>query len=138
MHAMGHRIIYDVYRLEEEFEAKYAALNEELARQSGLRPNEVDVVMIYDAFSTGVLSTLEAHGFCGRGEAKDFIASGATGRGGSLPVNPNGGLIGEAYIHGINNIIEGVRQVRGQASNQVADVETVLVTGNSALILGTP
>jgi acetyl-CoA acetyltransferase len=138
MHAIGHRIIYNVYPSEEDYEAKYAALNEELARQSGLRPNQVDVVMIYDAFSPVVLHKLEAHGFCGRGEAKDFIASGATGRGGSLPVNPNGGLIGEAYIHGINNIIEGVRQIRGQAANQVADVETVLVTGNSALILGTP
>jgi acetyl-CoA acetyltransferase len=53
-----------------------------------------------------------------------------------MPVNPNGGLIGEAYLHGINNIIEGVRQVRGQAVNQVAGAETVLVTGGSAMILG--
>jgi acetyl-CoA acetyltransferase len=137
-HDIGSRIIYDVYRDEAENAAQAQGLNDELYRQSGLRSNEVDVAMIYDAFSPGVLVKLEQHGFCGPGEAKHFIASGATGRGGAMPVNPNGGLMGEAYIHGINNIIEGVRQVRGQAANQVADVETVLVTGGSAMMLGKP
>jgi hypothetical protein len=46
--------------------------------------------------------------------------------------------MGEAYIHGINNIIEGVRQVRGQEANQVANVERLLVSGGSAVILGAP
>lgn len=134
--SIGSRVIYDVYRSEEEHAAQAEALNAELYRQSGLRSNEVDVAMIYDAFSPGVFVKLEQHGFCAPGEAKHFVAGGATGRGGAMPVNPNGGLLGEAYIHGINNIIEGVRQVRGQAANQVADVETVLVTGGSAIMLG--
>jgi acetyl-CoA acetyltransferase len=132
------RITYDVYRTEEEKDVEARALNDELHRQSGIRPHEVDVAMIYDAFTPSVYFGLEDRGFCGAGEAKAFIAEGHTGRGGKMPVNPNGGLMGEAYIHGINNIIEGVRQVRGQAANQLAGVERVLVSGGSALILGTP
>jgi hypothetical protein len=61
--------------------------------------------------------------------------------GGELPVNTHGGQLGEAYIHGMNGIAEGVRQVRGTSVNQVPDVEHVLVTAGtgvptSALILG--
>jgi hypothetical protein len=61
--------------------------------------------------------------------------------GGRLPTNPHGGQLGEAYIHGMNGIAEGVRQLRGGAVNQVADVEHVLVTAGtgvptSGLVLG--
>jgi acetyl-CoA acetyltransferase len=80
---------------------------------------------------------LEALGFCGPGEASDFIAEGNIGRGGRLPVNTNGGLLGEGYIHGMNNILEAVRQVRGTAPNQVDGVEHVLISaGRSGLVLG--
>jgi acetyl-CoA acetyltransferase len=135
-HHAGGRIAYDVYRSEADKAAEARAVNEALLRQSGLRPHAVDLAMIYDAFTPSVFLALEERGFCGPGEAKDFIAEGRTGRGGALPVNPNGGLLGEAYVHGINNIIEGVRQIRRQAANQVDGVERVLVTGGSALILG--
>ena len=68
---------------------------------------------------------LEELGFCGRGEAKDFIADGAIELGGRLPLNTHGGQLGEAYIHGMNGIAEAVRQLRGTSVNQVADaVET--------------
>ena len=59
-------------------------------------------------------------GFCGKGEAKDFIADGAIEIGGRLPINTHGGQLGEAYIHGMNGIAEGVRQLRGTSVNQVA------------------
>ena len=137
-HGVHSRIIYDAYRTDEEKDAEALAMNAELLRQSGIRPHEVDVAMIYDAFTPSVYFGLEDRGLCGSGEARDFIAAGHAGRGGSMPVNPNGGLLGEAYIHGINNIIEGVRQIRGQAANQIPDVERVLVSGGSAAILGTP
>ena len=80
-------------------------------------------------------------GFCGKGEAKDFIADGAIEIGGRLPINTHGGQLGEAYIHGMNGIAEGVRQLRGTSVNQVPDVEHVLVTAGtgvptSGLILG--
>jgi acetyl-CoA acetyltransferase len=84
---------------------------------------------------------LEELGFCGRGEAKDFIADGAVEVGGRLPINTHGGQLGEAYIHGMNGIAEGVRQLRGISVNPVPDVEHVLVTAGtgvptSGLILG--
>ena len=69
--------------------------------------------MIYENFSPIVFLQLEALGFCGPGEARDFIADGNLDLRGRLPVNTNGGLLGEGYIHGMNNIIEAVRQLRG-------------------------
>ena len=112
-----------------------------LARQlwdrSGLGPGDISVAMLYENFSPIVFYQLEAFGFCKRGEAKDFIADGNIDLDGALPVNTNGGLLGEAYIHGLNNIAEGVRQVRGSAVNQVAAVDHVLVAaGQSGLVLG--
>ena len=69
--------------------------------------------VIYDHFTPFVLPQLEEFGFCGRGEAKDFIRDGNIELGGRLPINTHGGQLGEAYLHGMNGIAEGVRQVRG-------------------------
>jgi acetyl-CoA acetyltransferase len=114
-----------------------AAMGRRLYAESGLTPSDIDVAMIYENFTPVVFLQLEALGFCGRGEARDFIADGHIGRGGSLPVNTNGGLLGEGYIHGMNNIVEGVRQLRGTAPNQIPGVEHVLVSaGRSGLVLG--
>jgi acetyl-CoA acetyltransferase len=108
----------------------------QLWERSGLTPSDMDVAMIYENFSPVVLMQLEAYGFCGPGEAKDFIADGHIDLDGSIPVNTHGGLLGEAYIHGVNNILEGVRQLRGTAVNQVAGAEHVLVAaGRSAAVL---
>ena len=96
--------------------------------RSGLTPKDMQLAMIYDAFTPQVLKQLEAFGFCGRGEAKDFVKGGNIEVGGSLPVNTNGGLIGEAYIHGMNNITEAVRQLRGTATNQVKNLTHALVS----------
>ena len=116
-------------------EAEYIARR--MWPSTGLGPDDIDVALIYENFSPIVLLQLEAYGFCGRGEAKDFIAEGNISLGGKLPVNTHGGLLGEAYIHGINNIIEGVRQIRGTAANQVVGAEHALVAaGRSAIILG--
>jgi acetyl-CoA acetyltransferase len=113
----------------------------ELWRQSGLRPQDMDTAVLYDHFTPFVLMQLEELGFCGRGEAKDFVADGAIELGGRLPLNTHGGQLGEAYIHGMNGIAEGVRQMRGTSVNQVADAQHVLVTAGtgvptSGLVLG--
>jgi acetyl-CoA acetyltransferase len=76
---------------------------------------------------------LEELGFCGRGEAKDFIAGGAIEIGGRLPLNTHGGQLGEAYLHGMNGIAEGVRQIRGSSVNQMGDVAHVLVTAGTGV-----
>jgi acetyl-CoA acetyltransferase len=111
-------------------------LGTQLYKTAGIGPDDVDIALIYENFSPVVLLQLEAFGFCGRGEAKDFIADGQIGLDGSLPVNTHGGLLGEAYIHGVNNILEGARQIRGTAANQIKDVEHVLVSaGRSGAIL---
>ena len=135
-HGIGRRIAYDVYRSEADIAAEQAALVTDLAAQAGMAPREADVALLYDAFSPSVFMALEAFGICDAGDAKHFIAAGETRVGGRMPVNPHGGLIGEAYMHGINNISEAVRQLRGEAENQVSGATTALVTGGGALMLG--
>lgn len=115
----------------------------QLWEQSGLVPEEVRVAVLYDHFTPYVLMQLEELGFCPPGEARHFIADGAIELGGRLPVNPHGGQLGEAYIHGMNGIVEAVRQVRGSSVNQVAGAGPVLVTAGtgvptSGLLLGPP
>ena len=113
----------------------------QLWQQSGLSPTDIQTAVLYDHFTPFTLIQLEELGFCGKGEAKDFIADGAVEVGGRLPINTHGGQLGEAYIHGMNGIAEGVRQLRGTSVNPVPDVEHVLVTAGtgvptSGLILG--
>lgn len=105
----------------------------ELWRQAGIGPGDVQTAVLYDHFTPYVLLQLEELGFCGRGEAPDFVADGAIELGGRLPLNTHGGQLGEAYIHGMNGIAEAVRQVRGTSVNQVADVQHVLVTAGTGV-----
>ena len=108
-------------------------VGEQLWQQSGLRPTDMQTAVLYDHFTPFVLMQLEELGFCGRGEARDFIADGAIEHGGRLPINTHGGQLGEAYIHGMNGIAEGVRQIRGTSVNPVPDVENVLVTAGTGV-----
>ncbi len=109
---------------------------------SGLQPADIQTAVLYDHFTPYVLMQLEEFGFCARGEGKDFVRDARIEIGGALPLNTHGGQLGEAYIHGMNGIAEGVRQIRGTSVNPVDDVEHVLVTAGtgvptSGLILGT-
>ncbi|MFI7589760.1 lipid-transfer protein [Spongisporangium articulatum] len=129
----------DQYVMTSYYRDDLAALPEMgvVARQlwsaAGLGPDDVDVAVLYDHFTPFVLVQLEELGFCARGEAAAFVASGAIGLDGALPVNPHGGQLGEAYIHGMNGIAEAVRQLRGTSVNQVADAATVLVTAGTGV-----
>ena len=114
-----------------------------LWRTSGLSPRDISCAFLYDHFTPFVLMQLEELGFCGRGEAKDWATIERLSVGGDLPINTSGGLLGEAYIHGMNGIAEAVRQIRGTSCNQVAGVEHVLATAGtgvptSAVILSAP
>jgi acetyl-CoA acetyltransferase len=112
-----------------------------LWERSGLTPADVQTAVIYDPFTPFVLMQLESFGFCAPGEAAAFVRERGIGPGGALPVNTNGGQLGEGYIHGMNGVAEGVRQVRGTAANQIDSVSNVLVTSGvgvptSGLVLG--
>jgi acetyl-CoA acetyltransferase len=118
-----------------------AVVARQLWQTSGLRPDDVQAAILYDHFTPYVLTQLEELGFCGRGEAKDFVADGQIELGGRLPINTHGGQLGEAYLHGMNGIAEAVRLVRGTSVNQVPGLSNVVVTAGtgvptSGLILG--
>jgi acetyl-CoA acetyltransferase len=136
-HVNSSQEMFNYYRQDLTIFDELPAISAQLWKQSGLGPKDLDIALLYENFSPIVFMALEGHGFCGRGEAKDFIRDGHIGLKGSLPVNTHGGLLGEGYIHGVNNLIEGVRQLRGTAANQIADAEHVLVSAaRSAVILG--
>jgi acetyl-CoA acetyltransferase len=95
---------------------------------AGLGPADVDVFQLYDMFAPVVLYGLEAYGFCEPGEGGRFVVDGHTASVDStIPTNTAGGSLSEAYIHGFNHILEGVRQLRGTAANQVPGAEVSLV-----------
>jgi len=109
--------------------------------QSGLGPDDINAACLYDAFTAEVIMQLESFGFCGRGEGKELVRDGALDIDGRLPNNTHGGLLSESYIHGMNNIAEGARLIRGTSTSQPAGVEHVLVSSGvgvptGALILG--
>lgn len=115
-------------------------------QMSGLGPDDVDVVQVYDSFTITALLSIEALGFCGRGEGGPFVADGRLRPGGQLPFNTTGG--GLSYTHpgmfGIFLIIEAVRQLRGECGErQVPGARTAVCHGtggilshNATLVLG--
>jgi acetyl-CoA acetyltransferase len=106
-----------------------------------LAPQDIDVAQIYDAFSPLIPLSLEGYGFCARGEGASFTEDGALEwPDGRLPTNTSGGGMSEAYVHGFNLVLEGVRQMRGVSTSQVANASSCLVTSGegvptSALLL---
>ncbi|MCY1445766.1 hypothetical protein D9M71_622950 [compost metagenome] len=111
----------------------HKSIADRLYDKAGMKPADIDVALIYDHFTPMVIMQLEDYGFCGKGEGGPFVESGAIRFGtGSLPVNPHGGQLSEAYIIGMTHILDAVEQLRGTAINQVSNAETALVTGGPA------
>jgi acetyl-CoA acetyltransferase len=102
---------------------------ETLWKRAGVGPGEIDIAQIYDCFTISVVLQLEAFGFCAKGEGGPFAASGALRRDGALPINTAGGHLSEGYVHGMNHIVEAVRQLRGEGDMQIPDAELCLCTG---------
>ncbi len=119
--------------------AKYIA--KDLWQSAGITPDDVDVAEIYDCFTYSVIMQLEGFGFCPEGEGGRFVQGGRINLHGELPINTHGGLLSEAYIHGLNHVVEAVFQLRGDAGpQQVKGAEIALTTAGamtvgSALIL---
>ncbi len=116
-------------------------LADDLWGGAGMTPGDVDMAQIYDCFSSSVLFALEGLGITGRGEAGAFIREGHTLPGGRLPLNTNGGLLNEGYLHGMNTVVEAVLQLQGLAGQRTVEgAETCVVTSGaltdgSALVL---
>jgi acetyl-CoA acetyltransferase len=106
---------------------------QQLWTRSELKPEDMDCAQIYDAFTPLVIMGLEDYGFCQRGEGGPFTEGGRIELGGELPVLTSGGGLSEAYVHGFNLILEGVRQIRGTSTAQVPDCKATLVTGASGV-----
>jgi acetyl-CoA acetyltransferase len=104
---------------------------------AGLGPEDMDVVMLYDAFTINTVLFLEDLGFCEKGEGGPFVSEGGISPGGELAVNTNGG--GLSYNHpgmyGLLLLVEAVRQLRGECGErQVADANAALVHGNGGVL----
>lgn len=108
-----------------------------LFAQAGVTRADIDVAEFYDATSYMPLRSLESYGFVPDGQAWRYVTEQGTGPGSPLPVNTHGGHLSEAYLHGMNGVLEAVRQLRGTAVNQVPDAEVALVgaPAGSATIL---
>ena len=105
-----------------------------LWERSDIKPSDVPVAQLYDAFSPLIPLSLEGYGFCARGEGGAFTEGGNLEWGvGRLPVNTAGGGMSEAYVHGFNLVLEGVRQCRGTSTSQVAGAQSCLVTSGEGV-----
>jgi len=105
--------------------------------QAGLKPADIDVVGLYDAFTINTILFLEDLGFCAKGEGGAFVQNGRIAPGGELPVNTNGG--GLSYCHpgmyGLFLLIEAIRQLRGECGQrQVDNAEVALAHGNGGVL----
>lgn len=104
---------------------------------AGLKPSDVDVVGLYDAFTINTLLFLEDLGFCKKGEAGPFVENGGIAPGGRLPVNTNGGGLSCVHpgMYGIFLVIEAVRQLRGECGErQVPGAKIALAHGNGGTL----
>jgi acetyl-CoA acetyltransferase len=99
-------------------------------------PADVDFAELYDCFTYTLLAQIEGYGLAEDGGVPDMLKDGAFDRhGGSMPINTNGGLLSEGYLHGFNHVYEAVEQIRGDAAHrQVEKHDTALVAGQLGYI----
>lgn len=125
-----HRVVKNVQSPETES----TVVGKAIFARAGITHKDIDVCFLYDHFTPLVLMAIEELGFCKRGEGGPFVEGDRLIHGkGSLPLNTSGGNLSEGYIHGMENIVEAVRQLRGQAINQVKDAEIALVTSGNGV-----
>jgi acetyl-CoA acetyltransferase len=134
------RIDWDQSTLTHEPQALGPAAH--LWTRTSLRPSDVDVAELYDGFTINCLTWIEALGFCGIGEAKDFLDGGKDiARDGQLPLNTHGGQLSHGRTHGMGLIQEAIVQLRGEAGERqvagasVAAVSSGGLTPGGALLL---
>jgi acetyl-CoA acetyltransferase len=126
-----------IYAPGELLELFPSAAADRLFAGAGVSRADIDVAQFYDATSYMPLRSLESYGFVPDGRAWRYVTEAGTGLDSPLPVNTHGGHLSEAYLHGMNGILEAVRQLRGTAVNQVKQAEVALVgapAGSAAIL----
>lgn len=99
---------------------------EQVRERTGIGPKDLDALYVQDAHAPAVVLTLENYGFCGEGEALDYIQDGRIELGGELPINTHGGQLSEGYMVGWLHHVELFRQLRGEAGpRQVPNCDVV-------------
>jgi len=109
-------------------------------QMAGITHSDIDLAMIYDSFTYTVMTTLESLGFCGPGEAADFVANQRTAPGGEFAMNTNGGGLSHTHsgMYGMFLILEAVRQLRGECGpRQIKDHQIALVNGTGGSLSST-
>lgn len=109
--------------------ANFSLLGPRLFADAGTRPEDVDVLQSYENFTGGVMMSMVENGFCPPGQENEFFTLHRLTRGGELPINTSGGHLAEAYIHGMNLVVEAARQIQRRSCNQVDDANISMVTG---------
>jgi acetyl-CoA acetyltransferase len=124
--------------------ASFTTVAPRLWATAGLGPKDVQVVQSYENFTGGVLMSLVEHGFFAPEEANEFCTpANLVAPAGRLPLNTSGGNLAECYMHGLELVLEAVRQLRGESTSQVPDARAALVisgpmvTPVSSLVIGT-
>jgi acetyl-CoA acetyltransferase/uncharacterized OB-fold protein len=105
--------------------------------RTSLRPDDVDIAELYDGFTFNAISWIEGLGFCGFGEATDFLDGGRTiALDGRLPLNTHGGQLSAGRTHGYGFVREAMLQLRGEAANQVPDARVAVVSAGGGVPSG--
>ncbi|WP_169747903.1 thiolase family protein [Pseudonocardia acaciae] len=114
------------YTSEDFFYSACQSVSAQLYQQTGLAPEQMDCLQVYDNFTPTILFTLEGFDHAKRGSAWEWVRDGRIHFDGPRPLNTSGGHTGESYMQGFAFHVEAVRQVRGEAgARQVANCETV-------------
>jgi acetyl-CoA acetyltransferase len=139
-----HRSAAPVHNAPEYASAHFPTVARNLWAMAKLGPKDVDVLQAYENFTGGVLLGMIEHGMVKPEEANEFLVpENLRWDSGKLPLNTSGGNLAECYMHGLEMVNEAVRQLRGDACNQVKDPQVAMVIGGpmvtpvSSLILGT-
>ncbi len=107
--------------------ANFKTVAKRLYEMAEISPSDVDVCQSYENFTGGVMMSLVEHNFCAPDECEEFMTLENFSVGGKLPLNTSGGNLAHCYMHGLELIVEGVKQIRGTSYNQVPNAEISMV-----------